>query len=311
MSNLLPGPTALPCGGEPATASFESYAAREADVGGLVVRRALPNKQRRLVGAWCFLDHFGPLYFESGKPLDVAPHPHIGLQTVTWLINGEVLHKDSQDNEQLIIPGQLNLMTAGKGISHSEETPIRHSSTLHGVQLWVALPENHRNTDPTFQHHSELPRINFGPASATVLIGELAGARSPATAFSSLVGAEFATERSAELEIPVNVQFEYAIFPIEGSTSLHGSSLQPDVFYYLGTRRDTLHFSLSGKTRFLLLGGEPFSEKILIWWNFVARTNEDMVEARNDWVQGSRFGTVTRYSGSRTPAPPLRVRLKG
>jgi quercetin 2,3-dioxygenase len=308
MSNLLPTNIALQIQCKPERPTLESYSSREADIAGLAVHRALPNRKRRLIGPWCFLDHYGPLAFESGKAMDVAPHPHIGLQTVTWLFSGEALHKDSLDNEQLILPGQLNLMTAGKGISHSEETPARHSSKLHGVQFWVALPESHRNLEPAFHHFSELPEIGFGSARAVVLIGSLGNMKSPAAAYSELVGAEFTANQNVEFKIPINSDFEHAIFPIEGGLILGKEILQPDVLYYLGSGRESMSFQMTAETKFLLLGGAPFGEKILMWWNFVARTSEEIAQARSEWQEGSRFGTVSRYAGKRIPAPPLLVR---
>ena len=310
MSNLIPDPSALQIQSNPESATIESYVSREADIGGLSVHRALPNRKRRLVGPWCFLDHYGPLTFETGKPMDVAPHPHIGLQTVTWLFSGEALHKDSMENEQLIVPGQLNLMTAGKGISHSEETPGRNSSKLHGVQFWVALPDAYRNTEPSFHHHSKLPEINFGSARVVVLIGALAETLSPATSYSEMIGAEFTANQKDDLDLPIKSNFEHAIFPIEGSILLDKEILQPDVLYYLGSGRDSLSISVSAKTKFLLVGGAPFGEKILMWWNFVAHTSEEISRARTEWEEGNRFGTVRRYAGNRIPAPPLSVRPK-
>jgi redox-sensitive bicupin YhaK (pirin superfamily) len=310
MSNLLPTETALQLQCQSETPTLESYTAREANVGGLNVYRALPNRKRRLVGPWCFLDHYGPLSFESGKPMDVAPHPHIGLQTVTWLFSGEALHKDSLDNEQLILPGQLNLMTAGKGISHSEETPVRHSSKLHGLQFWVALPDSHRNNEPAFHHYSNLPEIDFYGARAVVLMGTLGKTKSPAASFSELLGAEFSTKQKVEAEVPINSDFEHAIFPIEGTVTLEKQILQPDALYYVGSGRESLSFQMAAETKVLLLGGAPFGEKILMWWNFVARTQEEIARARNEWEEGTDFGTVKRYAGRRIAAPPLLARPK-
>ena len=142
------------------------------DIGSLAVRRFLPQRRRRMVGAWCFLDAFGPAAFFRDKAMDVAPHPHMGLQTVTWLFECEALHKDSLDSEALARRGALNLMTSGRGIAHSEETPEKNSHRLHGVQLWVALPEEHRHQAPSFDHHSERPIAELGGARATVILGE-------------------------------------------------------------------------------------------------------------------------------------------
>jgi quercetin 2,3-dioxygenase len=310
MSNLWPTETALQMQCNPENVTLEAYSAREADVGGLTLYRALPNRKRRLVGAWCFLDHYGPLTFQTGKPMDVAPHPHIGLQTVTWLFTGEALHNDSLGNEQLIVPGQLNLMTAGKGISHAEETPEQNSSHLHGVQLWIALPESHRNTDPDFHHYNKLPEIDFGSARAMVLIGSLGNITSPAELYSPIVGAEFTSNQKGQFEVPVNPDFEHAIFPIEGTVLLAKEILQPNILYYLGSHRHSLTFQITEQAKFLLLGGASFGENVLMWWNFIARTPNEIEQARTDWEQGNRFGSIQRYGSRRISAPAFVVRPK-
>src|SRR6201988_275271 len=169
---------------------LEITVARNARVGDITVRRMLPLRLRRSIGAWCFIDHYGPMDVDGVTGMAVPPHPHIGLQTVTWLLSGNVLHRDSLGSEQLIRPGQLNLMTSGRGIAHAEESPAEHDPTLHGVQLWVALPDAGRQVDPAFEHHGELPATSLGGFMITVLTGELAGAASAATTFSPIVGAE-------------------------------------------------------------------------------------------------------------------------
>jgi len=274
-----------------------------------MVRRALPRAGRRLVGPWCFLDHYGPLAFGAGKPMDIGPHPHIGLQTVPWLIEGEALHRDSLGHEQLIRPGQLNLMTAGFGISHSEETPARNSGRLHGVQLWVALPDARRHQPPSFDHYAELPVAVFGAARAVVLMGELDGVRSPASAHSPMVGADIVTGADGEADVPLDPSFEHAVIPIDGETALGGRSLEPSTLYYLGTGRHAVRLTARAGSRLVLLGGQPFGERILMWWNFVGRTPEEIEQARNDWEQGSRFGSVPARAADRIAAPPLSPRL--
>src|SRR5688572_16639026 len=166
------------------TITIQSLKARPTNLGCLPILRALPRRQRRMVGPWCFLDRYGPVTFTSEKQMDVAPHPHIGLQTVSWLVEGEIVHHDSLGSEALMQPGQLNLMTAGHGIAHSEETPKANSGRLGGVQLWVALPDGHRNMVPVFDHYASLPLLDFPSGPVTLIMGELAGSRSPAKAFS-------------------------------------------------------------------------------------------------------------------------------
>src|ERR1700735_4381267 len=166
---------------------LEVTAAREARVGDMTVRRLLPLRLRRSVGAWCFVDHYGPMSVDGVAGMRVPPHPHIGLQTVTWLLSGNVLHRDSLGGEQMIRPGQLNLMTAGRGIAHSEESPVEHDPLLHGVQLWVALPDASRRTSAAFEHHAQLPQTGINGLTITVFLGSLAGAESPARTLSAIV----------------------------------------------------------------------------------------------------------------------------
>src|SRR5215472_12210218 len=183
------------------TEGLELTQARIARVGAMEVRRLLPLRMRRSVGAWCFVDHYGPMSVDGVTGMAVPPHPHIGLQTVTWLIAGDVLHRDSLGREQMIRPGQLNLMTAGRGIAHAEESPAEHDPQLHGVQLWVALPESSRFADPGFEHHAELPFSRVNGIDITVLLGSLAGESSPATTFSRMVGAQLSAPHDVRASI--------------------------------------------------------------------------------------------------------------
>lgn len=312
MSNLNPKPELVVCRSLAVAAPVtEAYPVRTAELGGgLTVRRALPHRERRLIGPWCFLDHFGLLDFAGGKPMDVAPHPHIGLQTVTWLIAGEVLHKDSLGNERIIRPGALNLMTSGGGIAHSEETPPANSGRLHGLQLWTALPEAARNGAAAFAHHPKLPAAGFDVCRATVAMGAFAGLRSPAKAYSPIVGAELAAARDGSAALPLEPAFEHALLLIEGGAAIADRALAPDVLYYLGTGRERLALALGAGARLFLIGGAPFGEDVLMWWNFVARTPEEIAEARSDWEARRRFGEVSAYKGARLAAPPLLGRLK-
>jgi quercetin 2,3-dioxygenase len=274
MSNLAPTATADACDGErPSGPTVEALPGRLTDVGGLSIRRLLPRSQRRLVGPWCFLDSYGPLAFASGKPMDVAPHPHTGLQTVSWLLAGEVIHHDSLGLVGPAGPGVLNLMTAGRGIAHSEETPEANSGRLRGVQLWVALPKASRETGPGFEQHRHLPMVDLDGGRATVIVGALGGTRSPATAFSPLVGADVAGEPGRRLVLPLEAGFEHALVLLEGEGTLDAAPLVIDTLYYLGAgRREVVLVSGPPACRLLLLGGAPFGETILMWWNFVGRT---------------------------------------
>ena len=312
MSNLFPTTVAAEAAGGEHSASFtlESFPARTAEVGALTVHRILPVRERRMVGPWCFFDRFGPMSFSAGKPMDVAPHPHIGLQTVSWLVSGEIIHNDSTGGEGLLHPGQLNLMTAGSGIAHSEETPPAPSGKLEGVQLWVALPEAHRHMAPFFMHYSDIPVAELSGGRVAVVMGEVANVRSPAKTFSPLVAAEVVIDKGAGLELPLDPAFEHCVVILEGDTAFGKQSLARDTLHYLGIGRDELSLSSREGARVMLLGGTPFGETILMWWNFVARTAQEIEEAREDWEQHRRFGDVSAYHGSRLPAPPLHLKLR-
>lgn len=284
--------------------AIQGIPGRKADLGeGTAVRRLLPTRGRRLVGPWCFLDHYGPDPVQ-GPGMALGPHPHIGLQTVSWLFEGEVLHRDSLGSEQLIRPGQLNLMTSARGIAHSEETPPSHGPRLHGAQLWVALPEEARHGAPAFEHIAELPQEGFDSLRATVLMGSLAGIASPAKAFSPMVGAELVADRDGLCRIPLDPAFEHAVAPIWGRAAIGGLPIEIGVIYTLAPGEAFLELRMEQGARVLLLGGAPFPEPILMWWNFVARSPEEMVEAREDWEAGRRFGVVDDGL-PRIPAPPL------
>jgi redox-sensitive bicupin YhaK (pirin superfamily) len=285
---------------------LEVTAAREARVGDMTVRRLLPLRLRRSVGAWCFVDHYGPMSVDGVAGMRVPPHPHIGLQTVTWLISGNVLHRDSLGSEQMIRPGQLNLMTAGRGIAHSEESPVEHDPLLHGVQLWVALPDAFRHTEPAFAHHADLPSAGIGGFEVTVFAGSLADARSPALMFSDIVGAELAARRDASGNVPLAAAHEHVVFAAAGSAAVAGTLLRPGQLMYLGTGRDRVAVSAPAESRLFLLGGVPLGETLLMWWNLVARTPDEIAAAAADWRAG-RFAPVADYDGPPLPAPPLDV----
>jgi quercetin 2,3-dioxygenase len=284
---------------------IQSLAARTTELGSLRILRALPRRQRRTVGAWCFLDRYGPLQFESGTPMDVAPHPHIGLQTVSWLMQGEIIHHDSLGCEGLMRSGELNLMTAGRGIAHSEETPKVNSGALEGVQLWVALPSAYRGIDPAFQHHANLPVVELSAGVIRLIAGTLMHQTSPAQMFSPIVGAEIEFRSAERLVVPVRSDFEHALFVLQGNALLEKHPLAVGSLHYLGLNRDELQLTGSVNSRVLLLGGEPFKDPLLMWWNFVGSSPEEIAQAREDWIHHRRFGEVNAYRGSRLPAPDL------
>lgn len=284
---------------------FERFPARETSLGTLKILRALPIREKRLVGAWCFLDRFGPLSFSEAKPMDVAPHPHIGLQTVSWLLQGEIVHKDSLDSEALLGPRGVNVMTSGDGIAHSEETPPKNSGLLNGVQLWIALPEADRHGPASFQHIDEVPIIEQAGATVSVFAGSMLGSSSPAKYFSPLIGVDIALQTTSTLELPLERSFEHAALLLTGDAEIEGQPIDTMSLWYLGTNRSSVEFKSKSGARVLLIGGLPFPEKILMWWNFVARTSEEIANARSDWQGHRRFGEVPAYNGPRLDAPPL------
>jgi hypothetical protein len=310
MSNLEREPQEAVGGGTAVAESptTELLPGREVVLGGtrgMTVVRTLPNRERRMIGAWCFVDQYGPEPVADSGGMRVPPHPHTGLQTVSWLVAGEVLHRDSVGNLQLIRPGQLNLMTAGRAIAHSEETPPEHSPSLHGVQLWVALPDGHRHVAPHFEHHADLPVLREPGLTATVIMGELGGATSPAQTYSPLVGAELALDAGASATLPLRTDFEYGAVVLSGTAQVAGVPLASGTLLYLGTGRSDLAMRADRPTRLLLIGGEPFEEQIVMWWNFVGRSHEEIVRFREEWTSGRSFGTVRGYAGEPLPAPAL------
>ncbi len=278
------------------------------------IRRALPNRHRRMVGAWCFLDHAGPADYAAGQGLGIGPHPHIGLQTFSWMIEGSILHRDSLGFEQWIHPGQVNLMTAGRGISHAEESPADVPGRFQLAQLWIALPKAESSRDPAFEHYPQLPIIERGGFRLTVLAGTFCGERSPARVYSPMVGVDLATPGSARSELPLDPAYEYAAVTLEGAPDVDGVALPPGILVYLGAGRNTLPVASSRASRLLLIGGEPFGEDIILWWNFVARTAAEMEEATRDWNEGRRFGSVLGARSAPLVAPDvagLRLRAGG
>jgi quercetin 2,3-dioxygenase len=279
--------------GHPDAACVEVTESHEAVVGRFTVRRALPRRGRRTVGAWCFADHMGPADVTENSGLDVGPHPHMGLQTVTWLLAGEALHHDSLGSEQVIAPGELNLMTAGRGVAHAEEATGSYSGRLHGIQLWVAQPEDTRHGDAAFEHHGELPKLALGSADATVLVGELDGVVSPARRDTELVGVDVDAAAGARVALPVRRDFEHALVVLEGAVTIGETTLTPGHLGYLGRDRDEIPLHAAERSRMLLLGGVPFPEPILMFWNFVARDRGEMEAAVRDWNDDTgRFGSV-------------------
>lgn len=317
MSNTDTAPTEVTCG----TSTFTGVLhAREVPLGGpraMLVRRTLPQRERSLIGAWCFADHYGPQEVRTSGGMDVAPHPHTGLQTVSWLFSGEVEHRDSAGVHAMVRPGELNLMTAGAGICHSEvSTPA--TTTLHGVQLWVALPDVARDTGRDFAHFVPTP-CTFDGATLRVFLGELAGSRSPVHTFTPLLGAQLDLTPGAAVTLEVDPAFEHGVLLDQGAVEVGGTSIDIADLAYQEPGCTALSIVNRGTepARAVVLGGPPFGEQLVMWWNFVGRSHEDIVTYRELW-QGNdaRFGNVRGYQGriARLPAPPLpngRLRPRG
>ncbi|WP_280428394.1 pirin family protein [Nocardia brasiliensis] len=312
MSDLEAHPEEALCEPEPGPGPVaEFHPAREVPLGGVrgvFVERVLPQRDLPTVGAWCFLDHFGsPTVTTTGASPDIDPHPHIGLQTVTWPFDGRIRHRDSVGSDVEIEPGQLNLMTSGHGIAHSEYG-VAGAHTGHGLQLWIALPGNRTGIAPHFEQHRALPIYRSDGIEAVVLIGALAGLTSPATAYTPIVGADVRLDAGAEVTLPVEAAFEHAVLVIEGEVTIDGTPLTAGPLLYLGTERTELTLSSTAGAHFALIGGEPFGEELVMWWNFVARSHDEIVAARNDWENHDleRFADIAGHRpDQRIPAPPL------
>jgi len=328
MSNLERDPVELLCPpDDPAGPIVQVLAPRDVPLGGpraMNVRRTLPQRGRTTIGAWCFADHYGPDDVAETGGMVVPPHPHTGLQTVSWLFEGEIEHRDSAGSHELVRPGGVNLMTAGRGISHSEVSPPG-TTTLHGVQLWVALPEASRNIGPFFEH-AETEATTVDDATVRVFVGSLAGLDADVTVFSELLGAQVDLPAGGRATLDLEPTFEHGVLVDAGPVSIRvdGADAATDVarseLAYVEPGRHRLELAAGdAPVRVLLLGGVPFGEPIVMWWNFIGRTHDEIVDFRRQWqadVIGrdnpdGRFGTVQGYDGSPLPAPELpTVRLK-
>ena len=282
---------------------------REVPLGGvrnMNVLRVLPHRNLPTIGAWCFLDRFGP----AETKMRVEPHPHIGLQTVTWPLVGEIRHRDSIGSDADLRRGQLNLMTAGNGIAHSEYSIGEGPVPLDALQFWVVLPESARRGDRGFERHTDLPRVALATESgadavATVVLGEFAGVRSPATVYTPIVGAEVSVPGGATVRLPLRRAWEHAVMLVDGDAVVAEHPTARNEVLYLGDSRDEIEVSTTEGALLFLLGGEPFDDEIVMWWNFAGRTHDEIAQARAEWEAGSdRFGVVAGHD-VRIPAPPL------
>jgi redox-sensitive bicupin YhaK (pirin superfamily) len=278
---------------------------RSKDIGGFEVRRALPSAQRQMIGPFIFFDAFGPVVLRAGQGMDVRPHPHIGLATVTWLHDGVVQHKDSLGSDQSIKPGELNWMTAGRGIVHSERTPPKERSTgqkVYGIQSWVALPNQFEDMAPGFEHvaNTALPVLEDHGRKVRVIAGTLFGARSPVRTRSDLFYAEVSLEAGARMPFPPEHE-ERGIYILEGSLTIAEQKHEAGRLLVLKAG-DALTISSESGARFMMLGGEPMDGPRYIWWNFVSSSREKIEAAKNDWKQ-ARFDIVPGDEKEFIPLP--------
>jgi redox-sensitive bicupin YhaK (pirin superfamily) len=263
------------------------------------VRRSLPQRERSLIGAWCFVDHYGPDDVSQTGGMVVPGHPHTGLQTVSWLFSGQVEHRDTTGAHAFVRPGELNIMTAGSGIAHSEySTPT--TTVLHGAQLWVALPAATRFTEPGFEHYAP-PVSQVDGCRVVVFLGSLFGQTSPVTMHSELVGAEVTIPAEGSLEIDLDSRHEHGFLCDTGTLTIGTATAKPGeiVFQPVGARSVTVRAG-DEDTRLLVLGGTPFGERIVMWWNFIGRSHDEVVEFREQWQRErdlARTGTADEAGG--------------
>jgi redox-sensitive bicupin YhaK (pirin superfamily) len=278
----------------------------------MTVHRTLPQRRRSLIGAWCFIDHYGPDPVADTGGMDVAPHPHTGLQTVSWLFAGEIRHDDSAGYHEIVRPGEVNLMTAGAGICHSEVS-TEDTDILHGVQLWTVLPDSARHVARRFDHYEPEP-VSFPGGRALVFLGSLLGSTSPVPTFTELVGAEIHLDAGSHLDLAVDPSFEHGILVDTGSVTVEGTAVARTELAYTGTGSSAIHLSNTGDstTRLIFLGGVPFEEPVVMWWNFIGRDDAEIRQYREEWnAHGARFGEVSGYIGhdpdgpDRLPAPDM------
>lgn len=278
------------------------------DLGGFTVRRVLPQKKRAMVGPFIFVDEFGPAQLDIGRDLGVRPHPHIGLATVTYLFEGEIMHRDSLGSEQVIRPGDVNWMTAGSGIAHSERSPQAARDAgprLHGIQTWVALPKAHENDPPSFHHHpgATLPKVELPGVRMTVIAGDAFGAESPVRVYSRTLYVAIEMDAGASLVIPAE-HVQRGIYPVDGNLELDGETLPAEHLVVL-TPGETVTIKATIPSRVMLLGGDPMDGRRFIFWNFVASSKEAIEDASQRW-QDDRFPRVPGEA-DRIPLPVRRA----
>jgi redox-sensitive bicupin YhaK (pirin superfamily) len=290
--------------------AIEIKEGRTAQVGDLRVVRVLPTKKKRTVGPWCFVDLMSPEDIDRPPPMEIGPHPHIGLATVTWLFAGSALHSDSLGTEQLITPGELNLMTSGHGLAHAElgvePASARDTDGIMGAQMWIAQPEDTRNGGSRFEHLAALPEFELTGGHGTLLIGSAEGVTSAARIDHPAVGIDLTVNKSTIL--PTDARFEYALVPVNRAIRVEDAIVEPGSLAFIPTGHDQLRIdSRADGARLLLIGGIPLGEPIKMWWNFVARSQDEITDAWRDWrdYNEERFGPVpSTLARIDAPVPP-------
>lgn len=276
---------------------------------GVDIRRTLPHRSIRTIGAWCFVDHYGPT--EQLDAMSVAAHPHAGLQTVTWLFSGEIEHCDSLGSRQVIRPGELNIMTAGHGIAHSERS-LHAGADLHGIQLWVALPDAERDRSPMFHHHQDLPRFAIDGADARLFVGDYGDHRAGVAVFTPLLGMELTIPAGHTARIPLDSSFEHGLHVAAGGIRVQETSTPAGSLLFAPAGINEITVTAPEGAVIALLGGEPFTDPLVMWWNFIGRTHEEVEEMQREWnAHSDRFPTFDDAIGGRIDAPPMpNARLK-
>jgi len=281
------------------------FQSRSHDIGGLVVGRVLPYVERRMVGPFIFLDHMGPASMAAGQAIDVRPHPHIGLSTLTYLFEGEIFHRDNLGNAVEITPGAVNWMTAGRGIAHSERSSAQERSAphrLHGLQFWVALPKKDEEIAPEFSHYpaDAVPKLSQGDAELRVIAGDAYGVRSPVKVYSPLFYVDVRLKAGARLELP-NAYSDQAVYVIDGTLEIESAEVGARTMVVFNPGSKVALRAVSA-AQIVLLGGEPFAEPRHIWWNFVSSSAERIEQAKNDWKAG-RFARIPGDEQEFIPLP--------
>ncbi len=303
--SFFPGKDPSPGDGPACEAIEQMIVPRSVDLGDLTVRRALPHTKRRMVGPFIFFDHFGPAVFSAGKGIDVRPHPHIGLSTVTFLFDGEIMHRDSLGSAVAIHPGDVNLMTAGRGIVHSERTAPDHragNERLHGLQCWLAMPKGDEEIDASFAHHgqTDLPVVVEDGKSVRVVLGALYGARSPVPTLSDTIFADVTLAPGTVLPIDTETE-ERAIYIVSGEVDIAGDRFAAGQLLVLRPR-DAITVTAASEARVALLGGAAMDGPRHIWWNFVSSRKDRIEQAKADW-KARRFDTVPGDDREFIPLP--------